>query len=238
MSTVSTSDHPAQQKKGFIAFIFKIIGVLFLSMIISILLEWAGMTWWWPEKGEQHAFEMMQKEISYLGGDSADAHNDKAISTVSGYIHSTINTIFIDSGIIESIGSIRRFESDDNKLTRMIKSTLSAYYEYLMAAVFIIIMFMVRLSILFLSIPAFLLFGAVGMTDGLVQRDLRRWCGGHESSYVYHWAKKLALPTLVITWFVYLTIPNSIHPNFVITPFAVLFGLVLMVMSSRFKKYL
>ncbi|MFK5947483.1 MAG: TIGR03747 family integrating conjugative element membrane protein [Methylococcales bacterium] len=238
MSAASTSVHPAQQKKGVVAFILKIIGVLFLSMIISILLEWAGMTWWWPEEGEQHAFEMMQKEIGYLGGNSENTYNGEAVSTASGYIHKAINTMFIDSGVIEAIGSIKQFDQDDNKLTRYIKSALSTYYEYLMAAVFIIIMFMVRLSILFLSIPAFLLFGAVGMTDGLVQRDLRRWCGGHESSYVYHWAKKLALPTLVITWFVYLTIPNSIHPNFVITPFAVLFGLVLMVMSSRFKKYL
>ena len=99
-------------------------------------------------------------------------------------------------------------------------------------------MFFVRLSILILSMPAFILFGIVGVSDGLMQRDLRRWCGGNESGYIYHWAKRFALPVLVITWVIYLAIPSSIHPNFIITPFAVMFGLVLMVMSSKFKKYL
>jgi integrating conjugative element membrane protein (TIGR03747 family) len=98
--------------------------------------------------------------------------------------------------------------------------------------------FAVRLAILVLATPVFLMFSLVAMVDGLVQRDLRRWGGGRESSYVYHWAKRSALPLLVLTWVIYLALPFSLHPSFVVLPCASLFALSVVVTASSFKKYL
>ena len=78
----------------------------------------------------------------------------------------------------------------------------------------------------------------VSDVDGLVQRDLRRWGGGRESSFVYHYAKKAALPLVVTSWVVYLALPFSLHPGFIVLPFAVLFALSVAVTASTFKKYL
>jgi len=78
----------------------------------------------------------------------------------------------------------------------------------------------------------------VALVDGFVQRDLRRWGGGRESSFVYHWAKRSALPLLVLSWVVYLALPFSLHPTFVILPFAAPFALSVAVTASSFKKYL
>ena len=83
-----------------------------------------------------------------------------------------------------------------------------------------------------------LLSALVALVDGFVQRDLRRWGGGRESSFVYHWAKRSALPLLVVSWVVYLALPFSLHPTFVILPFAALFALSVAVTASSFKKYL
>ena len=41
------------------------------------------------------------------------------------------------------------------------------------------------------------------------------------------------LPTLVLTWIVYLGLPFSLHPNFVIFPFAVLFALALAITAAE-----
>ena len=98
--------------------------------------------------------------------------------------------------------------------------------------------FSVRMAILTLAMPIFLLFSLVALVDGLVQRDLRRWGGGRESSFVYHYAKKAALPLVVITWVVYLALPFSLHPSFIVLPFAVMFALTVAVTASTFKKYL
>jgi integrating conjugative element membrane protein (TIGR03747 family) len=99
-------------------------------------------------------------------------------------------------------------------------------------------LFAVRLAILTLAMPIFLLFSLVALVDGLVQRDLRRWGGGRESSFVYHYAKKAAFPLVVLTWVIYLALPFSLHPSWVIVPFATLFALTVAVTASTFKKYL
>ncbi len=75
-------------------------------------------------------------------------------------------------------------------------------------------------------------------TRRLRRADLRRWGGGSESSFVYHWAKRAALPLLVLTWVIYLALPFSLHPSFVVLPFATLFVLSVAVTASTFKKYL
>ncbi len=43
---------------------------------------------------------------------------------------------------------------------------------------------------------------------------------------------------VVVTWVVYLALPFSLHPTFVVLPFATLFALTVAVMASTFKKYL
>ncbi|MCP5445293.1 MAG: TIGR03747 family integrating conjugative element membrane protein, partial [Chromatiaceae bacterium] len=128
------------------------------------------------------------------------------------------------------------------KYEQGVRATLHMVYkplaEYVLAMMQVTQVFSVRLAILTLAMPIFLLFSLVALVDGLVQRDLRRWGGGRESSFVYHYAKKAALPLVVLTWVTYLALPFSLHPTFVILPFATLFALTVAVTASTFKKYL
>ena len=197
------------------------------------------MAFVYPDSGYEHAEQMMLKEISYLGSSlDGDNFNGGYVEVASDKVNRVVTFLFIDSGLIDTIASTKTINPDDGTIIRFFKGLAAQYYNFFMAAIYILCMFFIRLSILILSLPVFLLFGLVGVADGLMQRDLRRWCGGNESGYIYHWAKRFAFPIFVMAWIIYLAIPNSIHPNYIITPFAVLFGLILMVMSSTFKKYL
>ena len=239
----ASGEHPAK-RRGFIGktieLFLKIIGLLLFSAFMSIVIEWVGMSFFHEEPGYSHAEAMMQTEIGYLSESltGGDGLNGDAISTASDTVSTVVNFLFIDSGIVDSLQSVKTVNPKDGEIKGATKRLIAEYYDYLMAAVYILIMFLVRMAILCLSMPAFILFGVVGISDGLMQRDLRRWCGGNESGYMYHWAKRFSVPVLALTWILYLAIPNSIHPNYMITPFAVLFGLCLMVMTSKFKKYL
>jgi len=51
-----------------------------------------------------------------------------------------------------------------------------------------------------------------------------------------HPAKKAVLPLAVLAWVIYLALPFSLHPTFVVLSFATLFALT--VVASTFKKYL
>ena len=110
--------------------------------------------------------------------------------------------------------------------------------DFVVAAATITQVFAVRLAVLTLAMPAFALAILVGVLDGLVLRDLRRWGGGRESSYLYHHAKRWIWPLFITAWVLYLSLPFSVHPAFSILPFAALIGLLVAITAASFKKYL
>ena len=110
--------------------------------------------------------------------------------------------------------------------------------DYVLAGMQITQVFAVRLAILTLATPVFGLFTLVALVDGLVRRDLRRWGGGRESSFVYHYAKKAAIPLIIMAWVLYLALPFSLHPSWIILPFALAFAFAVTITASTFKKYL
>ena len=110
--------------------------------------------------------------------------------------------------------------------------------DFIVAAATITQVFAVRLAVLTLAMPAFALAILVGVLDGLVLRDLRRWGGGRESSYLYHHAKRWIWPLFITAWVLYLSLPFSVHPAFSILPFAALIGLLVAITAASFKKYL
>ena len=122
---------------------------------------------------------------------------------------------------------------DDHQVVVALKGFHAGIKDYAIAMVYTLMTFIVRVSILTLSLPLVFMFGLVGFVDGLMKRDIRRFTGGHESSFVYHIAKGFSMPLLILGWIVYLAMPVSVHPNYIITPFAVLFAF-----ASTFKKYL
>ena len=46
------------------------------------------------------------------------------------------------------------------------------------------------------------------------------------------------LPLVALAWVIYLSLPFSGHPSFVVLPFAALFALSVSIMAGTFKKYL
>ena len=213
---------------------------LIFSLIFSIIIEWAGMILWWPDEGINHSRTMLAKEIQYL---DTDFHRSIITSDPARFAKQvadkTYHYLFEFTGLVDFIRWVSILPTVNEKGVR---STLHNIYrpiaKFVIAAMQVIQLFSVRLAILTLAMPVFLLFSLVALVDGLVQRDLRRWGGGRESSFVYHYAKKAVLPLVILSWIVYLALPFSLHPSFVVLPFAGLFALSVAVTASTFKKYL
>jgi integrating conjugative element membrane protein (TIGR03747 family) len=211
-----------------------------VSLVFSVLVEWVGMTFWWPEAGLGHSRAMLEAEIGYLEADfgrslvsSDPARFTKGVADKAYFVLFELTRI---SDFIAWIASPPRANEEEprSKMHQLLRPAA----KYVVAAMQVTQVFSVRLAILSLATPVFLLFSLVALVDGLVKRDLRRWGGGRESSFVYHWAKCSALPLLVLTWVVYLALPFSLHPSFVVLPFAILFALSVELTASTFKKYL
>jgi len=218
----------------------KVIQWVLFSLVFSIIIEWAGMVLWWPDEGLDHSRTMLTKEISYL-----DTDFERSVVTsdparfAKRFADNTYHYLFEVTRFVDFI----RWVSPAPVLNEQgFRSTLHKIYhpiaEFVIAMMQVTQVFSVRMAILTLAMPVFLLFSLVALVDGLVQRDLRRWGGGRESSFVYHYAKKATLPLVVLAWVVYLALPFSLHPTFVVLPFTTMFALTVAVTASTFKKYL
>ena len=247
----STNDVPARGGSftavGFLlGVIGRVFGILAFSILISVLVEWILMMFFreLPQGTPLYASAkgMFEYELAFISSyvDSFDTSDMQTqwIAKAQSYMVITINFLFIDSGAISFFYDLEKPNSHEWEITRFFKDILDLYADYFIAAIYVVMTFLVRLTILILALPIFFIFGFVGLTDGLIQRDIRRWTAATESSFVYHMAKKFAFPVLFIGMMFYLSVPYSIHPNIVLIPTAMAFALLIMVMSSKFKKYL
>ncbi len=198
------------------------------------------MVFWWPEEGVEHSRAMLANEISYLDSEFARSMvTSDPVQFARGVANKTHYVLFEATRLIDLA---RWASASPEQSERGMRSALHAMYapiaEFVIAMMQVTGVFSVRLAILTLAMPVFLLFSLLGLIDGLVQRDLRRWGGGRESSFVYHYAKKAMIPLVVMTWVTYLALPFSLHPTVIVLPFAMFFATAIAITASTFKKYL
>ncbi|WP_447531328.1 DUF4400 domain-containing protein, partial [Legionella pneumophila] len=87
--------------------------------------------------------------------------------------------------------------------------------------------------IVFSAIPQFLLRDVVGLVDGLNQRAIRTASLGRESSYVFHQLNRHAKRGLLLLLSLWLALPISISPAFVIEPASLMLGIMDSITASR-----
>ncbi len=213
---------------------------LLFALLFSIVLEWLGMVFWWPDEGLRHSREMLEAEVGYLQTDfrrslvSSDPARFAQTVADKAYV-----VLFEWTRLVDVLGWLGTPPAaGESGLRAQLHQLYQPLARFILAALQITQVFALRLAILLLATPVFLLFGVMALVDGLVRRDLRRWGGGRESSFIYHWSKRSALPLLVTAWVIYLALPFSLHPSWVILPFATLFALSIAITANAFKKYL
>lgn len=228
MSESQQMGQPAPKKSGFIG---KILGTLIASLIISIIVEWICMSLFWKELGANHSKQMMFAEFNWFSQEFQQSLiYSHPVAIAEQVIHFLHQWMFIKTGLQNWLATPK--DSDWGQLL--------FYYthQYVESMFYITIVFVIRLMIIVLTSPIFILAALVGLIDGLVERDLRRFGVGRESAFKYHHSKKMVGPIMFSAWILYLAIPVSIHPNLILIPAAVLFGIMIRLTATNFKKHL
>ena len=229
-----TPTRPPAPKRGIISTPLSLLGrvcaTLLTSVFFSLIVEWVGIAFFWPEQGAEHSHQMMNTELHWF---SENVTHSVLVSdpagTLTDILQQTWNGLFVDTGFIPWAERLRH---------RPDFEALSWVSTYLQATVYIILTFVLRVFILVLTAPLFLLAALIGMTDGLVRRDIRRFGNGYESGFIYHHAKQLMMPVFFLAWLLYLSLPFSVNPTVILLPAAFLFGLIISITTGSFKKYL
>ncbi|MFZ4823942.1 TIGR03747 family integrating conjugative element membrane protein [Pseudomonas putida] len=229
---------------GIVTLPLRMLGVLIGSLLLSLIIECVGMHLFWPDQGWRHAQGMLDYELNHLSNHfTRSAVVQEPGRTAHLLVEGTYEWIFVKTGLFDWMSQVsaraRAPSHGDARDARYYISQVYVWSEsYLIAAAFTTLTFIVRLLVLVLTLPLFVLAAFVGLVDGLVRRDIRKFGAGRESGFVYHRAKASLMPLAVLPWIIYLTLPISVHPLLVLLPSAAMLGLAVNITAASFKKYL
>ncbi|MDK9358900.1 TIGR03747 family integrating conjugative element membrane protein [Lelliottia sp. V106_10] len=224
-------DHAPQpvRRPGLLSWLALLPGVLagfcLGAWMLAIALEWLGDAFFWRNACASHSEQVLQATWQWWRGYAGAPvwlveDLELTSDTLQQWITSLVHSLNGQSGLFWT-----------ETVTSMIRCAL-------LSAGNVTLTFLLRLAILLLALPLFALTITIGLIDGLVRRDLRRFGAGHESGFVYYHARRMISSCLIATGLVWLAVPIFIEPTYVQMVGAVEIGLAVSIMFGAFKKYL
>lgn len=220
---------PPARRPGLIGWLALLPGVLIGfclgAWMLAIALEWLGDAFFWRSACASHSEQVLQATWHWWRGSAgAPVWLVEDLTIVSGALQQGL------AALIASLnGQSGLFWTET--VTTVIRCAL-------LSAGNVTLTFLLRLAILLQALPLFALAIIIGLIDGLVRRDLRRFGAGHESGFVYHYARRMIGSSLAATGLVWLTVPVFLKAGYILVPGAILIGLVISLTLGVFKKYL
>ena len=186
----------------------RIIGLVIGALVLRVVLELAGLYFWWPQEADRHVFQVMKQE-----------HTELVLALQS---HPLGNEILVQ---LEK-GAIHVFMV--NRLLQKPFTTLA----------YTLVSFMQRLVWLATMLPQLCLCAVTGLTEGLVQRDLRRFGSGLESVFFHRYVIRSGSSVATTLWVFYLAQPLFVPAMLVLLPTALWFGVTVWMAAGSFKRWL
>lgn len=186
----------------------RLIGLVIGALVLRIVLELAGLYFWWPQEGSWHIFQVMKQER------------------------------------VELVSALQPHPLGDEILVLLEKGTTrvlmaNRFLQKPFAAVaYTLVSFMQRLIWLAAMLPLFCLCTVTGLTEGLVQRDLRRFGSGLESIFLHRYVIRSGSSVATTLWGVYLAHPLFLPAMLVLLPTALWSGITVWIAVGSFKRWL
>ncbi|EAN1155999.1 TIGR03747 family integrating conjugative element membrane protein [Salmonella enterica] len=195
------------------------------AWMLAIALEWLGEAFFWQNTCASHSEQVLQATWHWWQGSAgAPVWLVEDLVSVSDTLQKG------SAALITSLnGQSGLFWTET--VTTAIRCALLSSEN-------ITLTFLLRLAILLQALPLFALTITIGLIDGLVRRDLRRFGAGHESGFVYHHAKRMISSSLIATGLVWLAMPVFLKPSYMLVPSAVITTLSVSLVLGAFKKYI
>lgn len=233
---------------------FAIFAITVSSWFVGCLIETVGSTFIWKQNGLAHTRQLVVDDLTYIADaprslliDDTQAFSIKMIGYVQKPyeflgILSWYQTSHAQQPAIASVAPLGGEKSNQETMKQRIAKSNHTFSqiisELLVVSMFVLQDVILRQSIAIFAMPAFALACLLGIVDGLMRRDLRRWGGGRESSFIYHHAKRYTGWALTGGFALYLTWPfGGFNPSLMILVFTALVAVALSTTVATFKKY-
>lgn len=200
---------PAQGSIGWLLSLAgRLIGLVIGALVLRIVLELAGLYFWWPEEGSRHVFQVMKQERVEL------------VSALQPHPLGNDIVTLLEKGATHVL---------------MVNRLL---HKPFIALVYTLVSFMQRLTWLIAMQPLFCLCALTALADGLVQRDLRRFGSGLESVFLHRYFIRFGSSVTSTVWVFYLAQPLFLPAMLVLLPAALWSGITVWMAAGSFKRYI
>ncbi len=192
------------------------------ALVLVVDLLFVVLIW---KDGAQHMAELLARERQLLGLDldsSAGRFVDSAVAVAHDWV-------FVKTGLGDWLATQR---------SGLLAAVINGLWVLVETAVLGLQLFAMRVAVLVLSVPLFVVVGATAVADGLYGWLMRRTRGGRESGFIYHRAKRAVPAFLLLVWVVYLIPPIPMDPRWIMPPFILAFAIALRLRVAFFKKHL
>ncbi|EPL9885341.1 DUF4400 domain-containing protein [Klebsiella pneumoniae] len=186
----------------------RLIGLVIGALVLRVVLELAGLYFWWPQEGSRHVSLVMRRELAEL--------------VIALQPHPQGNDIVM---LLE------------NGTTHVLKANILLQKPFTVLS-YMLVSFMLRLIWLAAMTPLLCLSALTGLTEGLVQRDLRRFGSGLESVFLHRYVIRSGSSVATTLWMFYLAQPLFLPPMLVLLPTALWFGITVWMVAGSFKRWL
>lgn len=210
----SPPSRPAQGPVGWLLSLAgRLIGLVIGALVLRVVLELAGLYFWWPQEGSRHVFQVMKRERVEL------------VTALQPHPLGEDICVLLESGVTHML----KFRHKTNGLLHELATVLA--YNTLVS-------FMLRLVWLSAMLPLICLCVVIGLTDGLVQRDLRRFGSGLESIFLHRYVIRSGSSVAATLWVFYLAQPLFLPAMLVLLPTALWSGITVRIAAGSFKRWI
>lgn len=200
---------PAQGPVGWLLSLTgRLIGLVIGALVLRVVLELAGLYFWWSQEGSRHVFQVMRQEQAEL------------VSALQPHPLRNEMVMLLENGATRILMV--------NKLLRKPFTALA----------YTLVSFMQRLIWLAAMLPLLCLCVLIGLTEGLVRRDLRRFGSGLESVFLHRYIIRSGSSVATTLWVFYLAQPLFLPAMLVLLTAGLWFGITVWIAAGSFKRWL
>ncbi|MFU1853158.1 DUF4400 domain-containing protein [Citrobacter portucalensis] len=186
----------------------RIIGLVIGALVLRIILELAGLYFWWPQEGSRHVFMVMKHEQAEL------------VTALQPHAMGNEILVLLEKGATRVLMANRLLQKPFTALA------------------YTLVSFMQRLVWLATMLPLLCLCAITGLTEGLVRRDLRRFGSGLESVFLHRYVIRSGSSVATTLWVFYLAQPLFLPAMLVLLPASLWFGITVWMVVGSFKRWL
>lgn len=250
MSVGKGAEKPSHKpRRGIVGLLFHLCFLVWTMSVLAwlCLVLWFGLQNVWQGHGrtDAHMDAIIQVNVQVLKTHTGFWMEDGYTAYQAGE-KNLMDGLLFKSHAIEGIDWLDQHMAAvrakiDQKAPQLHNTAQELWHQvaapFLSVLLGVTVIVLTRVFIFLLALPVFLLLVGLGLVDGLVQRDVRKFQGARESTYLFHRIKRSWPWCFFVPLWMYLVWPWPLLPAWFLIPMAMWLGMMVQLSVRSFKKY-